>query len=119
MMVGMLAGVLNGAAFGSAVLDFNADFESPTNTGQTFLAMRPDLFRDLADFQAEMDQRIRELRESRPVPGQDAVRIPGERAVEREQAMRAQGIPVSDAVLASLRSLAADHGLDSLLEQKP
>ena len=116
MMVGMLAGVLNGAAFGSAVLDFNADFETPTNTGQAFLAVRPDLFRDLPDFKAEMDQRIRELRDSRPLPGRGPVRIPGEGAAQREQEMRAQGIPVSDAVLASLRGLAADHHVETLLE---
>ena len=116
MMVGMLAGVLNGAAFGSAVLDFNADFETPTNTGQAFLAMRPDLFRDLPEFKAEMDARIRELRTSRPVPGRGPVRIPGAGAAERAGEMRAQGIPISDAVHASLRSLAADHDLGAMLE---
>lgn len=35
LLVGMLAGSLNGAAMGSAVIDFNMDSRSITNTGQT------------------------------------------------------------------------------------
>ena len=114
MMVGMLAGVMNGAAFGSAVIDFNADYTSATNTGQAYLALRPDLFRDLPEFKAEMDLRLRELRASRPAPGEGAVRVPGEMAAAREAEMRAQGIPVAAGVLRSLRELADEHDLDPL-----
>lgn len=117
MVVGMLAGAMNGAAFGSAVVDFNADFETPTNTGQAYVALRPDLFRDLGEFKAEMDARMRELRDSRPLPGGDGVRIPGHAAAEREREMRDAGIPVSEATLSALRALAADHGLTHLLDE--
>ena len=44
-IIGALAGVLNTAAFGSSVIDFNKDFKNPTNSGQMYFAMRPDLFR--------------------------------------------------------------------------
>ncbi len=63
--------------------------------GQAYLALRPDLFRDLPEFKAEMDLRLRELRASRPAPGEGAVRVPGEMAAAREAEMRAQGIPVA------------------------
>ena len=43
--IGLLAGVLNGAAFGRSVVDQNADLASPANTGQAMLVMRSDLFR--------------------------------------------------------------------------
>lgn len=59
LVIGMLAGVLNGAAFGSRVVDFTTDHGTPTNTGQAIIMVRPDLFRPLAEFKAEMDERIR------------------------------------------------------------
>ena len=77
LVIGCLAGVLNTAAFGSAVIDFNQDFKSPTNSGQVYFAMRPDLMRDLDDFKAEMDEKIREIRNSTPMEGAGPIRVPG------------------------------------------
>jgi LDH2 family malate/lactate/ureidoglycolate dehydrogenase len=106
VVIGALAGVLNTAAFGSAVIDFNADFKTPTNSGQVVFMMRPDLFRDLGEFKAEMDARIREIRSSTPMPGAEPIRLPGEMALVRERRMRREGIPVARPVLAQLRELA-------------
>ena len=39
LMIGLLAGVLNGAAFGRDVVDFNADDKSETNTGHFMVAV--------------------------------------------------------------------------------
>jgi LDH2 family malate/lactate/ureidoglycolate dehydrogenase len=39
MIIGLLAGTLNGAAMGKDVIDFNADIASTTNTGQAILAI--------------------------------------------------------------------------------
>jgi LDH2 family malate/lactate/ureidoglycolate dehydrogenase len=114
-IVGTLAGVLNSAAFGSAVIDFNKDFQSPTNSGQVFFAMRPDLFRDLDDFKAEMDLRISEIRNSTPMEGAEPIRLPGEMAVKREQQMRTEGIAVAPAVLKQLREIAEKLNLDDTL----
>ncbi|MDA1001246.1 MAG: Ldh family oxidoreductase [bacterium] len=116
VIIGVLAGVLNSAAFGSAVIDFNQDFKSPTNTGQVFFAMRPDLFRDLGDFKAEMDFRIRELRDSAPMEGMGPIRLPGEMAVKREREMREKGISVAPQVLEGLRGMAEELGLADRLD---
>ncbi len=40
LMIGLLAGVLNGAAFGRDVVDFNADDASETNTGHFIIVGR-------------------------------------------------------------------------------
>ncbi len=116
MVIGALAGVLNGAAFGSDVVDFNKDFHTPTNTGQAFFAMRPDLFRDLADFKAEMDLRIREIRNSAPMPGKGPIRIPGENLARRKEEMLQNGVPLARPVLEQLREMAASLGLDERLD---
>ena len=39
LVLGLLAGVLNGAAFGREVVDFNADDESACNTGHFIIAL--------------------------------------------------------------------------------
>ena len=116
LIIGALAGVLNSAAFGSAVIDFNKDFKTPTNTGQVFIAVRPDLFRDLAEFKAEMDMRLREIRESTPMEGKPPIRIPGEMALRREKEMRREGIPVAPKVLEQLQALARKLELEDRLE---
>jgi L-2-hydroxycarboxylate dehydrogenase (NAD+) len=106
LVIGALAGVLNGAAFGSQVIDFNADFHSPTNTGQTLIVARPDLFRPLDEFRAAMDERIREIRASTPMPGRDPVRIPGDQTDRRRHEMEREGVPLADGTVARLIDLA-------------
>src|SRR5216110_1668722 len=39
LIFGLLAGTLNGAAFGRNVIDFNKDDKTPTNTGQVIVAL--------------------------------------------------------------------------------
>jgi len=115
-IIGALAGVLNTAPFGSAVIDFNEDFRTPTNSGQVFFAMRPDLFRDLQEFKVEMDERIRELRNSTPMKGAEPIRLPGEMALRRERQMRAEGVPVASHVLEQLDKIAQKLNLTDRLE---
>lgn len=112
LVAGLLAGVLNGAAFGSAVIDFNADFRSPTNTGQMIVALRPDLFRPLDEFRREVDERLRELRTSTPMEGQPPIRVPGDRAPELERDMRARGVPLAEGTVARLRELARCRNIE-------
>ncbi|MAE04920.1 MAG: lactate dehydrogenase [Nitrospinae bacterium] len=116
MVIGMLGGVMNSAAFGGDVVDFNKEFSTPLNTGQAFFAMRPDLFRDLGEFKAGMDRSIREIKHSTPMEGKGPIRIPGEQAVAREQEMRVRGIPVTPPVLKAVRELAETLGIEERLE---
>ena len=78
LAIGLLAGVLNGAAFGSDVVDFTRDTASPTNTGQFVAAIDIAAFGDPAAFAAAAARVFAELRASPPLPGHDPVRIPGD-----------------------------------------
>ncbi len=115
MVIGALAGVLNGAAFGSDVVDFNKDFQTPTNTGQAFFAMRPDIFRELDDFKSEMDRRLREIKRSTPMQGGGPIRVPGAGLARRKEEMRRNGVPVALPVIEQLRELADRLGLEDRL----
>src|SRR6187455_940958 len=44
LLIGLLAGTLNGAAMGKDVVDFNADDTTPTNTGHAIVAISVDAF---------------------------------------------------------------------------
>jgi len=109
MAIGLLAGVLNDAAFGSEVLDHRAVADVPANTGQAIFVMRPDLFRDIGAFESAMDGQVRELR-SAGAPG--AVHIPGEDLDRLEAEQRRGGIVVPDELLAQLRALASRFGVE-------
>ncbi len=111
--IGLLAGVLNDAAFGSEVIDHRADPAQAANTGQSILVLRPDLFRELDEFKTAMDDHLRALRASGP-PG--SVHLPGEGAALMETEQRKSGIPVPDVLLGQLRGLGARFGLEDRLE---
>ena len=107
IVLGILAGVLNGAAFGKDVVDFNADDESATNTGQFIVALDVARFMPLDAFKAEVDRHLRDMRNSQRLPGVDAIRLPGEQRQQRRFDRIANGIPISAELMARLDQLAA------------
>ena len=78
LVLGLLAGPLNGAAFGRDVFDFNYNDTDVCNTGHFIVALDVKRFTPLDTFKAEMDRHLRDLRTSKPLPGVDAVRLPGQ-----------------------------------------
>lgn len=111
LVIGLLAGVLNGAAFTSEVVDFTADTESPTNTGQFVAAISIAAFAEVADFKAEVDAHLRRLKASATLPGHDPVRIPGDgrETVYRERCER--GIPLHPNLVQTLSAIAQELGV--------
>ncbi|MGH8915322.1 MAG: Ldh family oxidoreductase [Acidimicrobiia bacterium] len=110
--IGLLAGVLNGAAFGSDVIDHRAVPGQAANTGQSIVVLRPDLFRALGDFKTAMDHHLRALRASGP---EESVHLPGAGAARLEAEQRVTGIPLSDVLLGQLRDLGTRFGLEDRL----
>jgi LDH2 family malate/lactate/ureidoglycolate dehydrogenase len=111
VVIGMLAGVLNGAAFGRGVVDFNRDFVSRNNSGHAVMAMRVDNFLPADTFKKEMDRAIREIRESERMDGVDRIWLPGEMEYHCIRKRSATGVPLAPAVVASLSKLAGELGL--------
>jgi LDH2 family malate/lactate/ureidoglycolate dehydrogenase len=114
IMIGVLAGVMTGAAFGRHVVNFRADASTPTNTGQSIFVFRPDLFMPMDEYKQEMDRQLREFRASESMTS-EPVRLPGERATELEIEQRRLGIPVPDSLIADLNSLAEKLGTEARL----
>lgn len=114
-IIGALAGVLNAAAFGSTTIDFNKDFHTPTNSGQTFIAMRVDIMRDAEEFKREMDEKIREMKNSTPIDPAKPVLLPGEIGYRERPRIIREGIPVAPTLLDQLRTLANQLNLPDKL----
>jgi L-2-hydroxycarboxylate dehydrogenase (NAD+) len=116
VVIGMLAGVLNGAAFGRNVIDFNKDFVTRNNSGHMVLAMRVDNFKPADTFKKEMDIVIREIRQSERMEGVDRIWLPGEIEYYRIRERLEEGIPIATAVVDELRKLAGALNLSDRLD---
>jgi LDH2 family malate/lactate/ureidoglycolate dehydrogenase len=114
MIIGLLAGPLNRAAFGRDVRDFAApEGASELNVGQFVVALDVARFLPLDQFKAEIDRHVRDLASSRPLPGGE-VRVPGQGRVARRAEREKNGVPLSAALLKQVDEVAASLGVTPL-----
>lgn len=116
LVVGLLAGTLNGAAMGRSVIDFNHDDHSVTNTGQAIAVIDPSAFGDVGEFKARVDQLVRELRGSERMPGVDRIWLPGEQSEAKRTTYERDGIPIAPALLTQLNTVSAQLKVPALLD---
>lgn len=114
LIFGLLAGTLNGAAFGADVVDFNADPKATTNTGHFVLALDIAAFADVDAFKAQVDAVWKEMKSSDLLPGVDEIRLPGERLAATTAERRTNGVPMPEALGDRLDALADALGIDRL-----
>ena len=114
LIVGILAGTLNGAAMGRQVIDFNKDFSTTTNTGQAIAIIDPSAFGDISEFKQNVDTLVRELRGSERMPGVDRIWLPGEQSHEKRLSNEAHGIVLAPSLMKQLNDLAAQLNITPL-----
>jgi LDH2 family malate/lactate/ureidoglycolate dehydrogenase len=114
LVLGLLAGTLNGAAFGRDVIDFNDNDTDACDTGHFLIMLDVSRFIPLAEFKREVDRQLRELRNSRRLPGVDAIRLPGEQRAQRQDKRKRDGVPIAGEVMAMLDKLADELGVRKL-----
>lgn len=114
LMLGVLAGTLNGAAFGRDVVDFNAEPGRTTNTGHFVCALDIGAFIDVATFKTKIDEVWAEMKSSPTLPGIDEIRLPGERSDKVREDRAANGIPIGSELDQALREVAAELSIEPL-----
>ena len=114
LIIGMLAGTLNGAALGKDVVDFNHDASTPTNTGQAIMVIDPDAFGEVKEFKERMDSVIQEMRNSERIKGVERIWLPGEQSHQKRIDYARDGIPIPDALAKQLQGLATELGIAPL-----
>jgi L-2-hydroxycarboxylate dehydrogenase (NAD+) len=116
LIIGLLAGTLNQAAFGREIVDFIKQPATATNTGQSILAVRVDAFCPVEVFKRNVDIAVRVIRESQRLPDVERVWLPGEQSHNKRIERLAQGIPIPPALQQSLDALAGELNVITLFE---
>jgi L-2-hydroxycarboxylate dehydrogenase (NAD+) len=114
LVFGLLAGTLNGAAFGRDVIDFNKDDTTPTNTGQVIVALDVARFSPVESFKRKVDEVIRDFSNSKRMSSVDHIRLPGEQSHATWLERRAAGVPINDALLHDFQRVATELGIEGL-----
>ncbi len=114
LIFGMLAGTLNGAAMGKDVVDFNNDDTTPTNTGHAIVAFNVEAFQPVAEFKQSVDVLVRDIRNSKKLPGVDRIHIPGEGSHAARAERLKNGVPMPEALLKALNQLATELNIQKL-----
>jgi L-2-hydroxycarboxylate dehydrogenase (NAD+) len=114
LMFGLLAGTLNGAAFGRDVVDYTMDSKTPSNTGQAIMAVDIAAFADVEAFKRDVDEMWDVMKSSPTLPGVDEVRLPGERSENLYHERMAHGVPLGAPLRKVLDELADRLGIARL-----
>jgi len=116
MLVDIFAGVLAGASFGEKVGQPSST--RTADVGHFFAAISIDAFRPIADFKADMDAYLQELKESPKAAGHDRIYVHGEKEFELAEQRQRTGVPVMQPVVDSLiengKQIGVEFDLSSL-----
>jgi L-2-hydroxycarboxylate dehydrogenase (NAD+) len=115
LVLGLLAGPLNRAAFGRDVREINTEHTRETNTGQFVIALDIARFLPPAEFATEVDRHVRDLSASKRLPGVEEIRIPGQGRQARRADRLKNGVPLSPTLIKQLDELAASLAITPLL----
>jgi len=113
-LFGLLAGTLNGAAFGRDVVDHTVDSKTPSNTGQAIVAVDIATFPDVQAFKQRVDEMWAVMKSSPTLPGVDEVRLPGERSAQLYRERVTHGVLLDAKLRKVLDELADRLGIQRL-----
>lgn len=105
-LMDLMAGLLTGANFGGDVKSLYFDHNEPQNVGHMFVAIKPDLFMSLTDYQSRMDEFYARIKSLPRAADCDEILMPGQPEARKEQDRIANGIPLTDNVVADLNKVA-------------
>jgi L-2-hydroxycarboxylate dehydrogenase (NAD+) len=114
LIIALLAGALNRAAVGREVIDFVKETGKATNTGQAIMALSIEVFMPPTEFKKNVDGLIRDIRDSRRLPGFDRIWLPGEQGHAKRLDRRAHGIPMPKALRDNLDAVARELKIAAL-----
>jgi L-2-hydroxycarboxylate dehydrogenase (NAD+) len=115
LMIGLLAGSLNRAAFGRDIIDFNKHPDLVTNTGQSIVALSVEAFAPVAEFKRSVDAMVRTLRDSPRLPGVERIWLPGEQSHTKRINRVKNGIPMPPPLRKSLDELAKELKIEPVM----
>jgi L-2-hydroxycarboxylate dehydrogenase (NAD+) len=113
LLVDILCGVLPGAGYADTIYPKIPEGKPmPANVGHCFGALRVDGFRPLEEFQATMDDIIQRIKASPKAEGKQRIYIHGEKEFEATEERMVKGIPLHPTIVADLKAIAEETGVD-------
>lgn len=110
LIMDMLSGVLSGSSFGSSVVGPYVP-EGASGVGHLAIAIDIRASRPLADFTADMERLIAELKATPRRPDVDEIFYPGELEAASDERLRREGIDLPDDTADELREKALALGI--------
>ena len=111
LIIGLLAGALNRAAFGREISDIMKNPDAVTNTGQSVVALSVEAFAPVGEFKRSVDAMVRTIRASPRLPGVAHIWLPGEQSHTKWLDRVQNGIPMPAGLRKSLDQLAKELGI--------
>jgi LDH2 family malate/lactate/ureidoglycolate dehydrogenase len=111
MAIDILTAILAGGPFGPHIGELYKNPTRAQGVGHFFCAIRIDRFRPVAEFKADMDTMIREVKAEPLAKGVSKIMVAGEPEHLTEQERRERGVPLSDAVVSDLTKLGVGVGV--------
>ena len=112
VVVDSLTGVLSGGLFGTGVGGFGRDMSQSLGICHSFGVLDIARFIPVPEFKSRMDDMIREVKRSEPLPGFERVYLPGERGLLTRAERRLKGIPLWEKLVDDLSKLAKKLSID-------
>lgn len=111
-VVEILSAALQGGGFMKALLGFENGKKVPYRLGHFFIAINIESFIDSAEFKKTTGDILRELRNSKKMPGYDRIFTAGEKEyitfIEREKS----GVPINDALWKEMKEITIEYKLE-------
>ncbi len=108
LVIGLLAGTLNAAAFGRDVIDFVKEPAKVANTGHAVVALSIEAFAPVDEFKRQVDIAVRTMREAERLPGIERIWLPGEQSHRKRLERAKSGVPMPKPLHDSLDQTARD-----------
>ncbi|MFP4383432.1 MAG: Ldh family oxidoreductase [Spirochaetia bacterium] len=109
VLVDIMTAVTSGGTFGKEVMDTE---KTSARVCHFFAAVKIDLFRDPAEFKADMDVMLSRLTSAEPAEGEDRVYYAGLKEHEHQEYCRKHGIGVPEKVWTNLLEIARELNID-------
>ena len=109
----ILGGILSGHGLGKEWWNKGGH----ANNGVFLQAIAVEEFQPLDNFLAKVDELVSFIKSTRPAPGFEEIRLPGERARETEARQLKEGVEIDEATWRQLIKLAGELGVERLPEE--
>ena len=113
LVFSLLGAALNGVATGRDTTT-NTEANKPADTGQVIMALKAANFGPIDGYKRRTDKVARDIRTSKPMPGNPAVRYPGQQGHAMMIERNRTGIPIRPPLRKSLDKLAGELAIAPL-----